>query len=341
MSRSGRVDAAVDATGRPGRQGTRRMTAKILLIIGMALPGLLMAIRSPLRADDSSAGLNPETLNVGFTRRAFLGVNPMDAEAAFKTLARTLGAAKGYDIDITVRTFESARHLSRALTAETVNLIILDSWSYLEMTGDGLEPVFVPSDQGRVTRRYLLLARSGGNLKTLLDLRGRSLNLLAAPNANLGVHWLRVLLSDRKLGMAEAFFGVLEDHTDPMAAVLPVFFGKRDAVLVDATKFELMTELNPQLNSLEAIDASEPLVNAVICLGRSGWSSERFRQDLVQAMAELHLKPAGQQILTLFKAGRMVPFVNSHLDTVRRLRARSAPRQHEIKGAPGSPVAVP
>ena len=50
-------------------------------------------------------------------------------------------------------------------------------------------------------------------------------------------------------------------------------------------------------------------------------TSEKAKADMAEILAELHLEPAGQQILTLFKVGPMVPFQESQLDTVRQLRA--------------------
>ncbi|MEZ4483394.1 MAG: PhnD/SsuA/transferrin family substrate-binding protein [Syntrophotaleaceae bacterium] len=117
--------------------------------------------------------------------------------------------------------------------------------------------------------------------------------------------------------------GELAYYTDPMPALLPVFFGKKDAALLDSAKFELMAELNPQLKqSLQLLATSAPLTNAVICLKQTGWTEERFRQDVTQAMRELHLTPAGLQILMLFKVQQLVSFEPSHLDTLRQLREK-------------------
>lgn len=281
---------------------------------------LLLAYCMPTPAAASNE-LKSEKLSVVFTERAFLGANPLDVEAAFQVFARTIGRSYGCDIHATVRRFKSIQDLQASPSSEMPDLIILDSWSYLEMSdARGIEPLFVSSDRGQISRSYLLLARQSGSIKKLSDLRGRSLNLLASANAGLGIHWLRALFKEQKLGPPETFFGDIAYNTDPMPTVLPVFFGKKDVALVDSAKFELMAEMNPQLNNLRTLATSEPLVNAVICLKRSGWSSERFKQDLIKAMTELHLEPAGRQILTLFKVQQLVPFKPSHLDTVRHLR---------------------
>lgn len=48
--------------------------------------------------------------------------------------------------------------------------------------------------------------------------------------------------------------------------------------------------------------------------------AEAHKEDTVRALAELHVEPAGRQILTLFKVAKLVPFQEQHMDTVRKLR---------------------
>ncbi|MBA3027786.1 MAG: phosphate/phosphite/phosphonate ABC transporter substrate-binding protein [Desulfobacteraceae bacterium] len=312
------------------------MISKVIWLILLVIPLLLQPFCNSAHASEASEPSKQEKLSIGILQNHFLGVNSLDAEAAFKIFARTVALTYGYQIDVTVRMFESTRELQSVPLVERIDLIVLDTWSYLKMKDEKwLEPVFVSSDGDQMACRYLLLTRRESKLNTLKDLRGKTLNLLASSNAMLGIPWLQGLMQEHELGMPEEFFGVMEYYTQPMPTVLPVFFGKKDAALIDATKFELMIELNPQLKSLQTIGSSEPLVNSVVCLKRSGWSSERFRQDLVQAMAELHLKPSGQQILALFKIGRMVPFEQSQLDTVIQLREMALSRKNKNPGAPG------
>jgi phosphonate transport system substrate-binding protein len=103
--------------------------------------------------------------------------------------------------------------------------------------------------------------------------------------------------------------------------VLPVFFGNRDACLVDEPGFEVMKELNPQVGrGVQVFKASELLADALICLRGSTWSSEQFKGDLIKILGELHAEPVGQQILTLFKVSQLLPFEEKQLDTVRKLR---------------------
>jgi hypothetical protein len=47
-----------------------------------------------------------------------------------------------------------------------------------------------------------------------------------------------------------------------------------------------------------------------------------------KVLLQLHLEPAGRQVLTLFKVDRMVPFKPGSLDTVRRLREKMMSQQN-------------
>ncbi|TVQ96616.1 MAG: hypothetical protein EA399_15475 [Desulfovibrionales bacterium] len=300
----------------PGRE-TPGLGAVILI-------AALLFASAPAPATATDQPLEPAQLNVGFIESAFYGIHRLDAEAAFKTFARIVGRNMGYDVTVTMRTFESARELAVMPPEMQPDMVILESWNYLEMGNpDWLEPLFASSDQGRVAHPYLLVTRHDGEDTTLENLRGASLNLFFAANAEPGRFWLEHLLREAGLGTPGEFFNPLELHTDPMLTVLPVFFGKKDAAVIDATKFELLAELNPQLGRLKILASSEPLVSGITCLRRTGWTSERFRQDIVQAMADLHLQPAGQQILTLFRMDQMVPFVPEYLDSMRRLHEQS------------------
>ena len=69
-----------------------------------------------------------------------------------------------------------------------------------------------------------------------------------------------------------------------------------------------------------------------------GWSNKDFKRDVIRALGELHLEPSGQQLLTLFKAGQLVPFQEKHLDTVRKLRLRHDQLQRQLPPGASRPA---
>lgn len=309
--------------------------------IALTLPIMLLTVQGVFGTDISAGELKIEHLSVGYIHHEYHGVPRLDAKAAFKSLSRTLGAQNGYDVRVSVSAFDNAQTFAEALATQPINLIVLDSWSFLDIyTPERIEPMFVSTEEEQVMKRYLLLARDGV-AENLEELRGKSLNMITGPTSTLARHWLNTVLKMLKAPAAETFFGSLVYAPNPSATVLPVLFGKRDAALVDAIKFELMTELNPQLSYLKIVAASEPLVTNVVCFSPSGWSREVFRKDMVRALNTLHRTPAGQQILALYRTGRLVPFKPEYLGTVRKLRETLKAEKHDVTQAQAQSIQRP
>ena len=274
-------------------------------------------------AAEERLALKSAALNVGFTEAAFLHVNRNDVEAAFKVLALTVGRNRGYDLSSENHVIEGATAFERALESGEINMAIFDMWTYLSKDFSQLvDPEFVGAESGEtVGNRFVVLTRKDSGLNSLAGLRNKDFAELEAASATMGRFWLETLLLKEQLGTHKTFFRRTESVGKASAAVLPVFFGNKHACLVNMSGFTVMDELNPQVgNRLQIVATSPVLVDAVICLNRSGWTPDGFKEDLIEALAELHLEPEGQQILNLFKAVRLVQFHASFLDTARELR---------------------
>lgn len=271
----------------------------------------------------AAENLAKEQLLVGYVHGQLEGVNPQDAEAAFKTLAKTLGIKSSYDVEITVKTYKSGVNFGKNFNQQIPHIILMSSWDYLiNKESELIEPKFVPADKAHVMRRYLLVSKQVKS-RNIEDLHGLSLNLIYSPSNTLARQWLNVALKEADQPDINSFFGSIEYHDDPMATVLPVFFGKRDAALVDAEKFALMVELNPQLQRLNIIASSKPFLNGLVCFKRDGWSSPEFRDAMIDTLANLHKTSAGQQILTIFKTGQTVPYKAHYLESVQDLKNKT------------------
>ena len=269
-----------------------------------------------------AAELIPGVLRVGFTKSCFIGVNRNDAEASFKAFLASVGRQRGYDLQSQVTIFEDSPSFEAAIKGNEIQLAIVDSWQYVSMDiRKVMDPFFVPVPKDDLGRKYVVLTRQGSGLKTLGDLRGKDFARLEMGSATMGRPWLETLLMVNGLGASESFFGRMEVVAKPSAAVLPVFFGNRHACLVDILGFDIMKELNPQIGAkIQVVASSEPFVDTVICLSKDNWGPETRKEDTIRALAELHLEPAGQQILTIFKVTKLARFEESHLEAVKKLR---------------------
>ena len=286
---------------------------------------LLLFFAASAQCDEPPGALTDVPLHIGFTQSCFVGVNQNDAQAAFKVMMLTVGRRHGYNVQSKVTIFDDDAQFEKAIRERSINLVIVDSWKYLAMkVSDFVKPTFVTADRDRIGNTYLLLSRHDGKIHSLADLRGNHIVRLETANASTGMLWLEALLQQKKLGSANSFFGGIEVAKKPSAAILPVFFRKKDACMVTRFSFEVMRELNPQIGKdLQELAASELFADIIICLSHDDWTSDKGKADLVKILGDLHIEPAGQQILSLFKINQLIPFEEPYLDSVRKLQALS------------------
>ena len=283
-----------------------------------------------------SAGTNQQTapvlFTVGMAESCFRNVNRNDAIAAYKVFLESCGRRFGNIYKADPLVYEDTPSFEAAIQCQPMNVAIVDAWQFLTMNiHQQMRPFSTVLRNGKLGRKYVVLTRRDSGLTNLAALRGKDMLELDYVRLGVGRIWLDTLLLSEELGAPEAFFSNVEVVTKPTAAVLPVFFGKKPACVVDDGGFDLMKELNPQVGQmLQVVAISDTLADVVVCLREENWYSDKFKADTITALNELHLDPAGQQICTLFGIDRMVPFQDSQLDTIRRLRTTYESLKKEI-----------
>ena len=262
--------------------------------------------------------------HVGISRVAFTRLNENDAIAAYTILKIQLAKKLGYDLRVEINLFNTPAEFAGAIRERRISYVIAGTWEFLSMgVEDFVDIEFSAVNGDTLAHRWLLLVRRDSGLKTVDDLRGKTATVLYNNMATLGRPWLETRLLEQGLGSPDKFFASCEGVTKPSAAVLPVYFGKVQACIVDEASLNLMVELNPQLSTvLIPLAQSEPLMNGIICFSRAGWPSPQARADMRRSIANLEQEPSGQQLLNLFKCSRLVTFEPAHLESVRRLFAR-------------------
>jgi phosphonate transport system substrate-binding protein len=295
----------------------RRLALGALLWAGL-LPG-----RTLLAAEAPDA--RPEApVSITMFRSAFTRVNENDAKAALAALALDLGRKVGTSVPSRVAVYETHQEMRSAITAGAVQVLIVGLWDFLHLDiADRVDILYIAHTAGRPAHRWQILARRDSGLDSLDALRGRRVLVLHTNVAHMGVPWMETTLLETQRGAPGRFFASFEPQNSPSAAVLPVFFGKAQACVVDAGAFELLGQLNPQLQrTLVPIAESPAMANSVICFSRTGWPSEQLRRDVARQLASLEKDPAGRQILLLFKCDRLSPFDPAQLDTTADLYRR-------------------
>jgi len=290
----------------------RTALAALLTLFGPWCPALA-------QQQDAPPGVRRSHLAVLYSSSLFRTVSRNDAIAAMRVWVDTIGQQKGFQLDCSVSVAENEAEIKRLVQEGPSGLVLLDPVEYFELAGLGLlEPAFTGTrGKGDESLQFLLVANREPGLTTVSGLRGKTLAIQTDSRADLGRMWIEVLLHEDGLGPADRFFSSLSLVSTPSAAVLPVFFGKMGAGVVDRASFEVMKEMNPQIGSrLRVLAVSPPLIKDILCVDKR---HIEYLEDLMQALRELQQTAAGKQILMVFKSDRLKPVDTEDLERVRAL----------------------
>lgn len=276
--------------------------------VGTSLATLLIVcgLQFPAFGQGQSAPLRSTRLDVVFSASLFRTVNRNDATAAIRVWASMFAQTHGFQLSTTLDVADDVAGVRRRVLAGSVGVLALDVVEYFQLADlAAVEPVFWAVGEGSAPPRYLLLVGTESGISSLEALRGKTTIVYAKTGANLGQVWLDAMLFDGRLGHPDHFFRSVEIVPKASAAVLPVFFGKADAAIVDEPSFDVSKEMNPQVGAkLRVLTASPPLPEGILCICRNRLE---FREEFVQDMQELQRDPQGRQMLMVFRFSRLAP----------------------------------
>ena len=170
---------------------------------------------------------------------------------------------------------------------------------------DLLEPIAVSWRNGSPYDSYYLLVHKDSNYKKLKDLRDKSV-LICSLEGNKAELWLDYLLKRNNLSSKEKYFSQMQFIDKPLSVILPVFFKKSDACIVDESLYNTVSELNPQIKSeLIALEISRPLSIGMVTI-RKNISDLKLKDQIIEAFLTLHNYEEARQYLTVFRIGKVM-----------------------------------
>jgi phosphonate transport system substrate-binding protein len=140
---------------------------------------------------------------------------------------------------------------------------------------------------------------------------------------SLALIWLDTVLLQARQKPTAGFFGRVSSFNQASRVALPVFFRQADACLMTRSSFQVMGELNPQLNTQMRIFAASPEVVPSGFAFRKDFVSP-FRAQMLAEMTRMGETPAGRQLLMLTQAERIEDHPVSCLDSAMELLATHA-----------------
>lgn len=264
---------------------------------------ILMAIANPqVRAADTNVTL----FQVAFSSAMLSGVNQNDVIAAMKVWASLIAKQRQIAVDPEPQVLSGVDQISQKLAASELDAVILTTPEYLQLaSAHQFSDYFLAVQGGKTEVDYLLLTHMDKPVASLADLKGASLICQEGPRASLGLPWLNSVLAEQHLDPAEKFFGQVLTRNKVSAAVLPVFFRQKDACLVDRYGYETICELNPQIGKQLRVTAVSPSFIPMLFCMRAGYRPGT-KEKILEALADLHSSPSGQQVLAVLQFERIV-----------------------------------
>ncbi len=275
-----------------------------------------------------------QPLQIAFSSSMFTEVDMEDARAAMKVWIMTVAKERGIPIDFNPYILLGREGLTKFALNRSVVGIALTTPEYARLHQKiKFNQIALGLQDERITETYYVLVRMESGIERLEQLQGQNLNILHTPRMSLAVIWLDTILLDAGLGRTEAFFDRVTFSNKAAQVVLPVFFGRDKACLTTRASFEVMGELNPQLNTQLRVLAVSPEFIPSCFAFREDYTSAH-RASILDAMERFGDSPAGRQILVLIHSERVEKRPVSYLKKSLELVTRHQRLCHENNIAP-------
>jgi ABC-type phosphate/phosphonate transport system substrate-binding protein len=313
------METKLPLTAARGRKTFRTLMApsRCLSRLGLLL-AMVVAVnlgqafaQQPVRTDGE--------LRVGFTAGVFPDVDQRDAQAAVQLWTRQLAAGMGITSGARAIFFTRTEDMVTAVNRGELSIVTMPALDYLRFrNAAAMSPAIVSQSILGDKRRLILVTRRDSGIKTVKNLRGKSL-LLPSRKMNSASHiWIDVLLHREGLPDSMKHFKSVKESSSASQSLMSVFFKQSDAAIIIRGAFETSSTLNPQLASqLTIIAESGALLGDVTCIPNS--VSADLRRSIENAAYRLHENTIGKQLCTLFQIDRTIPFQSAYLSGLEEL----------------------
>lgn len=295
---------------------------KLRHIIIFIIIQFIIVFVTPGYSQTNNQNSEKKTYVIGYMRNLFNGVDINDAQAAVKVwvneIIKTIKYGNNYNIKTKI--YNNFNEVYLDIKDNELAALSLNSQDYFNNVNKlGLEPVIVPSVDGEVGYEYYLLVRKEEGIKSLKQLKDKSIGLLTESDNSAAIMWLDVILAKDNFPVFEKFFKLIYPGQNESQLILNLFFGKTDACIVTNHSYKIMSELNPQIRErLTILSTSPDYLLSMMCFLKS-FNNKKDRQLVYSNAFKVPNSPAGKQILTLLKIDKILPYKDGYLTSYKNL----------------------
>ena len=258
---------------------------------------------------------------IGFSQKVFLGFAAQDGKAAAKVLAQKVFDNQKLNYAPKIATFNNLQTLKKMIEKDELHIVALTSTDYCKIKEEAeLFPFSIPIFFDDPFSRFALITLNSDKNTDLKNLRGKKIIVFAGDGDknNYPFMWIDNILMKEFGETSGTFFSQIKASPKVSEVILPVFFNEFDACIATTGVFDVQADLNPQIRrKLKIIKESEEYVVAVICLTKKG--KEESSESLVNAFYELHESRQGKQLLSVFRADKIIPYKEKYMKSVEKL----------------------
>ncbi len=291
---------------------------KTLFCINLLLILCVILISSGTALFAGQETSNPKPLKVGFSSRVFPNVDQRDVRIAMELWTRELARGLGLRTQPQTIIFQRPSDLLEAVNNGDMTIVTLPATEYLQIRDRALmTPVIVESSNEGFSRRFLLIVRRDSGIRSLTDLRGKSILIPSSIRYSASHMWLDVLLLKAGLGERAPFFRSVKESSASQS-IMGVFFKKADAAIVSHAALETSKSLNTQVaNQISIVAESKNLIGDVTCVPSS--VDNKLKISIEYNALHLHETPTGKQMFTLFQIERTTLYKSAYMDGLMEL----------------------
>jgi ABC-type phosphate/phosphonate transport system substrate-binding protein len=249
---------------------------------------------------------SPQILHLGYSNMVFQDIDPRDGNAALLAYAQQVEKRffqkRGTKINLQTKIYSSLSDIKQALKLNEIDLLSVTTDQYFELLDEfELEPCLATVSYNNKFSQYILITSSKNDINNISDLKKKRIVLPKSSKGWLVEKWLNVKLARYKQSFMENFFSSVNYLDKETNAIYDIYFEKAECAVVRKSVFNILCELNPQLNkSIKILETSEPVISHMLAY-RKG-SDQYLIKSVVQESNELHLSKEGKLILEIFKS---------------------------------------
>ncbi|MFC1851744.1 PhnD/SsuA/transferrin family substrate-binding protein [candidate division CSSED10-310 bacterium] len=258
-----------------------------LILVFLICSSHLYALEDEIPAEMPCVFFNPDTATQ----------NPTDAALAAQTFLNYVNKKQGW----TLKTyyFKKQRDLVNLLDRRKVYFGVLSHTFLVENHHHRNIKILVrPLRNGKTTYREVIVVKKDTGYTELLDLKGKRLAATALGQENISFYNDVIFLGEIDV---QAHFQEIRTVDSANSALLAVLYGDVEAAAVTYSRYLIMKDLNPQINTnLTTIFASAEIPISPFCYFDDNVTPQ-MAEDVKKILLDMHNTPFGRNILMAFQ----------------------------------------